>query len=44
MTGWNGHLECDDGNSIDDDGCSNIGTVTPGYICKSLKLGEPDVC
>ena len=43
-TGWNGHLECDGGNSIDDDGCSNIGTITPGYICKNLKLGQPDIC
>ena len=23
--------ECDDGNSIDNDGCSNSGTITPGY-------------
>ena len=23
--------DCDDGNSIDDDGCSNTGMITPGY-------------
>ncbi|MCA9601829.1 MAG: hypothetical protein KC417_07390, partial [Myxococcales bacterium] len=25
--------ECDDGNQIDDDGCSNECTVNPGWVC-----------
>jgi len=32
--------ECDDGDTVPGDGCSNECTVEPGYVC----LGEPSFC
>lgn len=34
--------ECDDSNSIDDDGCSNLCTLTPGYTCTGGSSSGPD--
>ena len=32
--------ECDDGNTLDDDGCSNACTIESNFVCS----GEPSVC
>ena len=39
-----GHLDCDDGNGIDTDGCSNAGLITAGYYCEIGSIGTTDVC
>lgn len=36
--------QCDDGNTVDGDGCSSQCVVEDGWRCSSAGLGEPDVC
>jgi cysteine-rich repeat protein len=37
-------VQCDDGNTVDGDGCSSQCTTEPGWSCTSAGLGEPDAC
>ena len=39
-----GEYECDDGNLVNGDGCSNECKVESGYICHEGGLNSPDVC
>jgi cysteine-rich repeat protein len=36
--------ECDDGNTIDGDGCSSTCTVETGWTCTGGNMARPDVC
>ncbi|KRX02171.1 Insulin-like growth factor binding protein, N-terminal [Pseudocohnilembus persalinus] len=36
--------ECDDGNSINGDGCSNLCKIESGYKCLGGSTSSPDVC
>jgi cysteine-rich repeat protein len=35
---------CDDGNNKDDDGCSSICSIEPGWTCKNGTSSTPDIC
>jgi cysteine-rich repeat protein len=39
-----GLLDCDDGNTKDNDGCSANCKVEPGYICSGGTMDSPDFC
>jgi cysteine-rich repeat protein len=41
---WMGQLDCDDGDGINTNGCSNAGTINSGYYCKKGTVGAMDVC
>jgi cysteine-rich repeat protein len=36
--------ECDDGNTVDGDGCSSSCTVETGWTCIGGNMARPDVC
>ena len=38
-----GSVECDDGNTNDEDGCSSTCKIESGYKCTNQKEG-PDIC
>ena len=47
MTVWSGQLQCDDGNNVNTDGCSNSGIIRQGFICTQKNaafIGSPDLC
>ena len=35
---------CDDGNTLDDDGCDSTCTIEPNFICSGGSLTSPDIC
>ena len=37
-------LPCDDGNLIDDDGCSSTCTVEPDFVCMNASTTTPSIC
>jgi cysteine-rich repeat protein len=53
IAGWNfynpgssygSYKECDDGNLIEDDGCSTLCTINLGWKCGGGTLSSPDKC
>lgn len=39
-----GAEECDDGNTVINDGCEPDCTITPGWFCSNLNTISPSVC
>lgn len=39
-----GQLECDDGDGVNTNGCSNAGAINTGYYCPKGTIGVADVC
>lgn len=39
-----GKYQCDDGNTIDGDGCSSLCAIETGYTCKGGTPSRRDVC
>lgn len=37
-------VECDDGNTNDNDGCSSLCSIEVGFICGGGSLSSRDVC
>lgn len=38
------YLECDDGNTVNGDGCSSTCTIESGYTCGGGTLFTADTC
>ena len=39
-----GYYGCEDGNSVDGDGCNWMGQVEPGWLCNNGRPGVADEC
>ena len=39
-----GMVQCDDGNTVNGDGCNSNCEVEQGYFCSSESMSEPDIC
>ena len=39
-----GYNECDDGNTLDNDGCNGFCQLEPGYLCEGGSPTTPSVC
>ena len=41
---WKALKECDDGNLIEDDGCSSLCEINTGWVCSGGTPSQPDKC
>ena len=43
-TAWQSWKDCDDGNSVEDDGCTSLCNINTGWICENGTATTPDTC